>query len=89
MVGTVAAIQRHLVRNGFVDRYPTLPHVDGLPPGEGTFPLCTFWLADNLALLGRKDEAHELGEPRNGIDSSKVKLTSSLFTFPLDQEANQ
>ena len=35
MRGTVAAIERHLVRNGFVDRYPTLPEVDGLPPGEG------------------------------------------------------
>jgi GH15 family glucan-1,4-alpha-glucosidase len=57
--GTVAAIQRELVSDGLVHRY--LPDgsksVDGLPPGEGTFLACTFWLADNLALMGRHDEA--------------------------------
>jgi GH15 family glucan-1,4-alpha-glucosidase len=60
MLGTVAAIQRNLMREGFVDRYSTLPEVDGLPPGEGAFLLCTFWLADNLALQGRYDEAREI-----------------------------
>lgn len=58
--GTVEAIQTRLMRGGFVDRYPTLPEVDGLPPGEGSFLLCSFWLADNLALQGRFDEAREL-----------------------------
>lgn len=62
MVGTVEAIQERLVRDGFVDRYPTLPEVDGLPPGEGAFLICTFWLADNLALQGRYDEALEIFE---------------------------
>ncbi len=62
MVGTVEYIQRTLVRDGFVDRYPTHPDVDGLPPGEGAFLLCTYWLADNLALQGRYDEAEELFE---------------------------
>jgi GH15 family glucan-1,4-alpha-glucosidase len=62
MRGTVDYIQRRLVRNGFVDRYLPAPHVDGLPAGEGTFLLCTFWLADNLALQGRYDEARELFE---------------------------
>lgn len=60
--GTVQAIQQHLMRGGFVDRYPTLPEVDGLPPGEGVFLPCTFWLADNLALQGRYEEAQEIFE---------------------------
>lgn len=62
MRGTVAAIQQNLMRESFVDRYSTLPEVDGLPPGEGAFLLCTFWLADNLALQGRYVEAREIFE---------------------------
>lgn len=62
MAGTVAAIQQRLMRDGFVDRYVTVPEVDGLPPGEGVFLLCTFWLADNLALMDRDDEATEIFE---------------------------
>jgi GH15 family glucan-1,4-alpha-glucosidase len=58
VVGTVAAIQKHLTTDGFVARYTTVPEVDGLPPGEGAFLPCSFWLADNLALQGRRDEAH-------------------------------
>jgi GH15 family glucan-1,4-alpha-glucosidase len=62
MVGTVDLIQKRLVRDGFVDRYQTELGVDGLPTGEGAFLLCTFWLADNLALQGRNREARELFE---------------------------
>jgi GH15 family glucan-1,4-alpha-glucosidase len=62
MLGTVKAIQQYLTADGFVARYQTLPHVDGLPPGEGVFLPCTFWLADNLALQGRVTEARELFE---------------------------
>jgi GH15 family glucan-1,4-alpha-glucosidase len=62
MRGTVDLIQQRLVRNGFVDRYAPDPHVDGLPAGEGAFLLCTFWLADNLALQGRYDEARDIFE---------------------------
>jgi GH15 family glucan-1,4-alpha-glucosidase len=63
MVGTVAAIEHELVRDGLVYRYlddEEGRHVDGLPPGEGAFLPCTFWLVDNLALQGRVDEAEEL-----------------------------
>jgi GH15 family glucan-1,4-alpha-glucosidase len=60
MVGTVAAIQERLVHDGLVERYVTASGVDGLPPGEGTFLICSFWLADNLALQGRTAEAREL-----------------------------
>src|SRR5262249_49450598 len=60
MRGTVAAIQQQLMQGGFVARYPTHPDVDGLPPGEGAFLICTFWLADNLALQGRFAEARAI-----------------------------
>jgi len=60
--GTVAAIERELCRDGFVMRYPTEETDDGLPPGEGVFLACTFWLVDNLALQGRRQEARALFE---------------------------
>jgi GH15 family glucan-1,4-alpha-glucosidase len=59
---TVEAVQRHLVVDGFVIRYDTEAGIDGLPPGEGVFLPCSFWLADNLNLLGRRDEARALFE---------------------------
>lgn len=62
MLGTVEHIRAELAVNGFIARYPTHPDVDGLPPGEGAFLLCTFWLADVLALQGKHDEAAELFE---------------------------
>jgi GH15 family glucan-1,4-alpha-glucosidase len=62
MRGTVKAIEERLTTDGFVARYPTVPEVDGLPPGEGAFLPCSFWLADNLALQGRHDEARALFE---------------------------
>jgi len=60
--GTVAAIERRLVRDGFVLRYDTGAEVDGLPPGEGAFLACSFWLVDNYVLLGRYDDASALFE---------------------------
>ncbi|HEV2625633.1 MAG TPA: glycoside hydrolase family 15 protein [Xanthobacteraceae bacterium] len=59
---TVEAIQRHLVVDGLVRRYDSEAGIDGLPPGEGVFLPCSFWLADNLVLLGRRDEARALFE---------------------------
>jgi len=68
MQGTLAAIERELVVDGFVVRYPTAEGgVDGLPPGEGSFLPCTFWLVDNLALAGRHDEAEALFERLLGL----------------------
>ena len=58
--GTVAAIERELVVGGFVLRYRTESGADGLPPGEGAFLPCSFWLAENYALQGRQAEAEEL-----------------------------
>jgi GH15 family glucan-1,4-alpha-glucosidase len=60
--GTVEAIEKNLMENGFVRRYTPAPHVEGLPPGEGVFLPCSFWLADNWSLMGRKEEARELFE---------------------------
>ncbi len=60
--GTVEAIERELMHDGFVLRYPTRESIDGLPPGEGAFLACTFWLADNFALLGRTDDARRVFE---------------------------
>jgi GH15 family glucan-1,4-alpha-glucosidase len=60
--GTVAAIEKELVHEGFVARYDSRATNDGLPPGEGTFLPCTFWYADNLALQGRRDEATAIFE---------------------------
>jgi GH15 family glucan-1,4-alpha-glucosidase len=62
MKGTVAAIEERLMRDAFVQRYDSSADVDGLPAGEGAFLPCTFWLADNLALQGRRDEARGIYE---------------------------
>jgi GH15 family glucan-1,4-alpha-glucosidase len=57
VVATIDAIERELVRDGFVVRYRSGEADDGLPPGEGVFLPCTAWLADCLALLGRREDA--------------------------------
>jgi GH15 family glucan-1,4-alpha-glucosidase len=65
VAGTVNAIERELSRDGFVQRYAMhekMEHVDGLPPGEGAFLLCTFWLADCYAMSGRHDQAQAIFE---------------------------
>jgi GH15 family glucan-1,4-alpha-glucosidase len=59
---TVTAIEQQLSVDGFVHRYRTAPDIDGLPPGEATFLLCSFWLVDNLQLLGRHEDARRLFE---------------------------
>jgi GH15 family glucan-1,4-alpha-glucosidase len=64
VVATVEAIQQKLVFGGLVYRYhPTESvSVDGLPPGEGAFLPCSFWLVDCLYLMGKKDEARAMFE---------------------------
>ncbi|UFQ99789.1 glycoside hydrolase family 15 protein [Streptomyces sp. Go40/10] len=66
VIGTIEAIQRELsTPDGFILRYPTEGDnagVDGLPGDEGAFLLCTFWMADDLAMIGRVDEARQLFE---------------------------
>jgi GH15 family glucan-1,4-alpha-glucosidase len=62
--GTIEAIKRDLMRDGFVERYATkeTESVDGLPIGEGVFLPCSFWLVDALLMQERDDEARELFE---------------------------
>ncbi|MEU2678829.1 MULTISPECIES: glycoside hydrolase family 15 protein [unclassified Streptomyces] len=66
VIGTIEAIQRELsTEDGFVLRYPTEGDdagVDGLEGDEGAFLACSFWLADDLAMIGRVDEARRLFE---------------------------
>jgi GH15 family glucan-1,4-alpha-glucosidase len=65
--GTVRAIERHLMADGFVRRYATAKVDDGLPPGEGAFLACSFWLADNLVLIRRRRDACRLFERLLGL----------------------
>jgi len=85
--GTVAAIERELQRHGYVQRY-TMDEasqlVDGLPPGEGAFLACTFWLADNYALQGRIRESRQLFERLLG-----VRNDLGLLTEQFDPEAGR
>jgi GH15 family glucan-1,4-alpha-glucosidase len=60
--GTVAAIERRLLRGGLVLRYDTSATEDGLPPGEGAFLPSSFWLADAYVLSGRTADAQRLFE---------------------------
>ncbi len=79
LVGTVAAIQKELVEDGFVRRYQTAAgDVDGLPGNEGAFLMTTFWLADNLVLMGKPDEAAEIFERLRGLQND-VGLLSEEY----------
>jgi GH15 family glucan-1,4-alpha-glucosidase len=64
---TIEAIERELVVDGFVKRYASTDDADGLPPGEGTFLPCSFWLVDTLNLLGRADDARRLFDRLVGL----------------------
>jgi GH15 family glucan-1,4-alpha-glucosidase len=57
---TIAAVEKHLLRDGFVMRYSTEEVEDALPPGEGAFLACSFWLVDVYTLQGRLDDAEKL-----------------------------
>jgi GH15 family glucan-1,4-alpha-glucosidase len=76
--GTIAAIEKTLLHDGFVARYNTLSAVDGLPGGEGVFLACSFWLVDNYVLQGRDDEARALFERLLGLRND-VGLLSEQY----------
>ncbi|KOT56222.1 glucoamylase [Streptomyces rimosus subsp. rimosus] len=61
VIGTVDAVREELTHEGLIRRYSTDGRaVDGLPGSEGTFLVCTFWLAEALHLTGRREEARKL-----------------------------
>jgi GH15 family glucan-1,4-alpha-glucosidase len=62
VIGTIAAVEKHLMVDGLVLRYSTATNVDALPAGEGAFLPCSFWLADSYLLTGRRNEAEALFE---------------------------
>jgi GH15 family glucan-1,4-alpha-glucosidase len=62
VIGTVAAIERRLMVDGFVLRYDSGAGTDGLPPGEGAFLACSFWLVDAYVLQNRLQDARRLFE---------------------------
>jgi GH15 family glucan-1,4-alpha-glucosidase len=82
--GTIEAIEKHLLHDGFVMRYDTGKTDDGLPPGEGAFLPCAFWLADNYALTGQFDKAHSLFDRLVGL-CNDVGLLSEEY----DPSANR
>jgi len=62
IIGTVEAIEKRLMKNGFVERYDTKKTDDGLAGSEGAFLACSFWLVTNLWLIGRKEDAKAMFE---------------------------
>jgi GH15 family glucan-1,4-alpha-glucosidase len=67
VLGTTAAIERELYKDGYVLRYNTESSSDGLPPGEGAFLACSFWLVDNWHMQGREADAKALFEKLLGL----------------------
>ncbi len=78
--GTVEAIERNLMHDGFVARYATSPggEVDGLPYGEGTFLPCSFWMVHNYKVIGRENDADALFERLVGL-SNDVGLLAEEY----------
>ncbi len=60
IVGTIAAVEKNLLRDGFVMRYRPNPKVDRQQAGEGVFLACSFWMVTNLKLQRRDDDAHAM-----------------------------
>ncbi len=83
VAGTIVAIEKHLMRDGFLQRYTMTKEtseVDGFPPGEGAFLMCTFWLADAYLLQGRVDEGRQLYERLIGLRNDVGLLAEEYDT---------
>jgi GH15 family glucan-1,4-alpha-glucosidase len=88
--GTVAAVEKQLLRDGFVLRYATETGADGLPGTEGAFLACSFWLVDNYSFAGRLDEAQAMFERLAGLknhlglfaEEYEPRLRRQIGNFP-------
>jgi len=82
MLGTIDAIRADLGHDGLIYRYDSKKTEDGLPPGEGVFLACSFWLVEAMALAGRVDEARAIFDDiiRHGNDAG-------LFAEEVDGES--
>jgi GH15 family glucan-1,4-alpha-glucosidase len=78
IAGTVRAVEQRLLVDGFVRRYENKTGVDGLPPGEGVFLACSFWLVDVYVLQGRRDDAEKLFKRLIGL-CNDVGLLSEQY----------
>jgi GH15 family glucan-1,4-alpha-glucosidase len=78
MLGTVAAIEKNLMRDGLAMRYLTESGVDGLPGNEHPFLACSFWLAEQYARSGRMDDATALMDRLVGF-SNDLGLLSEEY----------
>jgi GH15 family glucan-1,4-alpha-glucosidase len=83
-LSTLAAIERTLRHGIFVDRYETREEIDGLPPGEGSFLACSFWLVSALALAGRVEEACQVFEELLALRND-VGLLAEEYDEKLDR----
>ncbi|MBA3915115.1 MAG: glycoside hydrolase family 15 protein [Acidobacteriales bacterium] len=83
VAGTVRAIECDLMCGGFVQRYNSQTTDDGLPPGEGAFLACSFWLVDNYVLMGRRKDAEQLLEKLLSL-RNEVGLLSEEY-YPAEQ----
>lgn len=88
VAGTIAAIERELLTGGLVMRYRTDAGKDGLPPGEGMFLACSFWLADAWQRQGREAEARQMVDRLLGLRNDLGLLSEEYDTRRKRQVGN-
>jgi len=88
ITGTIDAIEKHLMPDGLILRYDTGSTVDGLPPGEGAFLACSFWMVSALNLCGREADARRLFEHLLSLRNDVGLLSEEYDTFAQRQVGN-
>jgi len=78
--GTIEAVERELMKDGFVQRYDTTKVEDGLPAGEGAFLACSFWLVSSLHTIGRTEDARVLFDRLAGLCNDVGLLSEEYDT---------